>query len=219
MVLIEDSFVERYDRGLIHLPTIEKIAFKHKFLTCKTGIEYLGDMDTNATAIENILKKDETRLDPVSHSFRFSVDLFFINIIDYRAYKAELKWTDNKWNNYDMELDSFKGVLNESRRREYTQNKVFLILTTNTKINACWIEDIHKLIHTVIVPSNRWNKDVFEKIKTDYKDTFPNCEFKYKPILAGSGTPFLLFNKEAKPIKPLELFLDNIKEERKWKLK
>jgi len=204
---MEMDFEKRDKLSIIHLPIIKKIAYEHRFRVLRIGIENYKDVFKDS-AIKTILTKDETRVDPVIHSLRFLSDLFFLDIIKHIGYKGEMKATKIEYPNYDIELDSYKGSFNHTYY--LPTNKIFFILITDT-IKACWIEDIPKMVHTIIIPK-RWSKDDYERYKIEFKNIgFKNCNYKHynRSIKGGSSTPFMLFNKQSKYILPLGEFLEN----------
>ena len=202
------SFYDRKKLSEKYLPIIKKISNKKCFSIKRIGIDTYKKDDIN-DAIYDILMSNETRYDPVIHSLRFSGNLIFF--YNNKGYKAEMNYSTSEHDFYSIEIDSYEGMLNESKR--FPKYSVFFILITDNRIDACWIEHIN--FHEIRIPKWRALKYEIdtEKYFKEKKRKYPKCEKIHftNERDKGSGTPYGFIYKNASYIKPLSKFLENIK--------
>ena len=201
------GFNVRSQVGEKSLPAIVEILFDNKFLFLgKVGIEGYKKLIERSS---QILMKDVTRLDPVIHSVRFGPDFVFCDLLNnYRGYKFELKRTKDMYYGYSMELDSFQEAMMDAKR--YSSKRVLFILTTMTRIDACWVDDVLENGFVEIYVPSRFNESLIS-IKEKYGKMMPKCTFKSTSVLGGSGTPYGIIRKDSSYVKPLDIFLKDVR--------
>lgn len=205
------SFYDRKKLSEKRLDDVKRIATEKGFVVGKIGLNQYKQLIVE-NDIREIIWDDKTRSDPVIHSIRFEADLVFIDITMYKGYKAELNHSEGE--DYSIELDSFEGVLNDSKR--FAQKRVCFVLTNEQRIDACWVNDI--VFYEIRIPKWRAIKHdydtqkFYKQIKHKYRHMH-DCRIHYTNDESdkGSGTPFGLVHQNSNFIKPLEIFLDDIK--------
>ena len=194
------GFNSRNKMGKKLLPNVIKIAHQNEFDIANIGIEEYKNITTNIK-LHDVLRSNETRYDSVIHSLRFSGNLVFF--YNNKGYKAEMSYSTSEHDFYSIEIDSYEGLLNESKR--YPKYRVFFILLTDNKIDACWIEHIN--FHEIRIP--KWRA---LKHNIDTEQYFKDMKKKYQKSMVhftdekniGSGTPYGFINKDDAYIKPFD---------------
>ena len=202
------TFYDRKKLSEKYLSTIKKIANKKDFFIKRIGIDTYKKDDIN-DAIYDTLMSNETRYDPVIHSLRFNGNLLFF--YNNKGYKAEMSYSTSEHDFYSIEIDSHKGMLNESKR--FPKYRVFFILLADNRIDACWVEHIN--FHEIRIPKWRALKHEIdtEQYFKEMQRKYPRCDkihFTDEHNI-GSGTPYGFIHKNALYVKPLSKFLDDIK--------
>lgn len=202
------TFYNRKKLGEKQFLNVIKIAHRNDFDFIKIGLKEYNTIET-VISCRDILMSNETRYDPVIHSLRFSGNLVLFH--DNKGYKAEISYSTSEHNFYSIEIDSYEGLLNESKR--YPKYRVFFILLTDNRIDACWIEHIN--FHEIRIP--KWRAIKYgidtEQYFKDMQKKYPKCEQIHytNERNIGSGTPYGFIYKNASYIKPFDEFLKNIK--------
>lgn len=138
------------------------------------------------------LQADIYRRDPVARIVRFAPDKIVVH--PDQCYFLELKTSDDDYTNHSYELDSFETI-----KRYSEVDCPVLVVFNNSRV--CFASDI--TFHSIIVPKSRWPKEYADTIAERYSDT----NVVYKPVSAGSRTPFGLIDKDANYLQQLTRFL------------
>lgn len=196
----------RIEKSMKRYADIEKVFENNGCRITDLGFEY-HQISKNVEG--RLTMNGDYSLDDSTNFLRHQPDKLIVPRGKNKTYQAEIKYTQDNFSNFDIELASFDVC---SKSAKLMPRTIMYILTTQTSLKVCWVDELlPKYIRKVHIPAWRWNVDEFQAIKNKYLDFFGRDIFKYnhdmKPSKENSGTPFVLFSKELPFIIDLNTFI------------